>query len=320
MTLKHAPLCAVLLLAGLATFSSCKKKEETNPDVPAAQSLQTEDNNDVKTEADQVNSDINDALENFPSLRGGRVGADSGTGAKQICGCSITSDLANKKITLNFDGTTPCGSPSRSRGGKIEVQLVRGARWSDLNAMLKVTMTNYKVTRLETQKSVTFNGVKTLTNMRGWNWLGYLAGTDSIVYKERGKDIQAVFNNGGTHVFSLYRSTSNRLRDRAGLKRVYIRATGDTTYQGLQNVDTYGTNRNGQAFTGQLLTPWSSNSYCGFWRPTQGEMVYKAAGNSLTLTAGVNESGNVDTRDCAYGYKVAWQLSTGTSGSVVKSY
>jgi len=320
MTLKHAPLCAVLLVASLATFSSCKKKEETNPDVPAAQSLQTEDNSDVKNEADQVNTDINSALENFPSLRGGRIGADSGTGVKQICGCSITSDLANRKITLNFDGTTPCGSPSRSRGGRIEVQLIRGARWSDANAQLKVTMTDYKVTRLETRKSVTFNGVKTLTNVRGWNWLGYLAGTDSIVYRERGRDIQAVFSNGGTHVFSLCRSTSARLRDRAGLKRLYIRASGDTAIGNDANIDTYGTNRNGQAFTGQLTTPWSSNEYCGLWRPTQGQMVYKAAGNSLTLTAGVNESGDIDTRECAYGYKVAWQLSTGTSGSVVKSY
>ena len=166
---------AVLLLAFVLMVSSCHKKEESpEPVTPDSQSLtQVEDNNDLKIEGDQTNSDVNDAIGNFTSLIGGRIAVTNAR--KTICGCSIDStQLGSKVLVLNFDGVTPCGSPSRTRGGSIRIELIEGYRWSDAGARLKISHQNYKVTRLRDSKSWTFNGDKYLRNVNGSNWIGFL--------------------------------------------------------------------------------------------------------------------------------------------------
>ena len=318
----HALAC--LLIAGTAFFSSCKKKDDTTPtqQAPSEQAQQTTDNSDVKTESDQVNSDATDVLDNFPSLKGGRVGEAEDTSTnKQICGCHIDgSRISEKIITLNFDGITPCLSPSRTRGGKIEIRLVRGDHWADQNAKLQITMTDYKVVRLSDNKSVTFNGVKTLTNVRGLRYLAFLAGTDSLVYKERGTDIHAVLDNGATHTYSVARTTYLRLVQIAGNSQFRFRATGDTTLNGVSSVDAWGTNRYNTAFTSTFIAPWVSNTYCGFWRPVSGQYEYASGGNRVDITLGLNQQGTPSTLDCAYGYKISWDLANGQSGEQIKSY
>jgi hypothetical protein len=307
-----------LLTAGLL-LSSCKKESE-KPE-PDSQSLsQAEDNNDLKGESDQTNTDVNDAIGNFTSLNGGRLAVTSGK--KTICGCSIDSaQLGSKVIILNFDGSTPCGSPSRTRGGSIRIELIQGNNWAQTGAKLKISHNNYKVTRLRDGKSWTFTGDKYLSNVLGSNWLGFLFGTDSLLYRERSSNMNIRFSGGASASFSIARLTSWKLIKRPGIADfIQFSAIGDSTINNIPNTDSWGTNRFGKAFSSYYLKRLRSNTYCGVWRPVDGSIVHQSEGNKLTLNFGVNEQGSPDTRDCAYGWKLNWLLSNGTSGEKVFSY
>ncbi len=310
---------AVILLAFVLMFSSCHKKDK-DP-APESQSLtQVEDNNDLKSEGDQTNSEVNDAIGNFASLSGGRMAVVNAK--KNICGCSIDSaQLGSKVLVLNFDGSTPCGKPSRSRSGSIRIELIEGSSWSQAGARLKITHQNYKVTRLRDGKSWTFNGDKFLRNVNGSNWIGFLAKTDSLLYQERSSNMSITFQTGAITNYSIARTTSWKVSNKPGIADfIQFTAMGDTVLNGQTGTDTWGTNRFGKAFTNHYSRRLISNTYCEVWRPVDGEIVHRSEGNTLTVTMGVNEQGNADTRDCAYGWKMKWLLSGGQSGEKIFSY
>lgn len=307
---------APILLLGLS-LAACKKDDDTKVEEPNQQLVtQAEDNNELKMEGDQANTDVTDAIENFASING-RVNT-----TKVICGCSIDS-VGEKTIRLSYDGSTPCGSPSRTRGGTITFTLVRGTRWAQQGSMLNITLNNYKVTRMSDQKSWTFNGTKTLTNVRGTNWLEFLARTDSLLYRERSSNMVcniAKDNSTATVSYNIARTTTWKSVQAPNRSFIQFAAMGDTTIEGLANVDIWGTGRFGSAFTNQFLERFLSDTYCNLWRPRGGKMQHKSPGGSITITYGVNEQGQTDTRDCAYGWKVNWNLSNGAQGEKVMSY
>lgn len=307
-----------VILSLTAVFSACKKDKE-NEEAVSKLSTQAEDNNDTRSESDQTNSDVTDAIENFAAINGRLAVTEA---KKTICGCTIDSvQLASKILVLNFDGATPCGTPSRTRSGSIKIQLIEGERWMHQGSRLKITHNNFKVTRLRDSKSWTFNGDKYLTNVRGTNWLGFLAGVDSLLYRERGKDLTVTLGSGGTITYNVARTTTWKvIKSQTIADFVQFAAMGDTTRDGVQNVDTWGSNRFGNAFVNNYLTRLVSNTYCQVWRPVRGELVHRANGNTLTIKMGVNEQGQTDTRDCAYGWKLNWLLSNGTTGEKIVSY
>ena len=313
---KHIWIAALVFAAA---FTSCKKDDKENEESVTKLSTQAEDNNDTKSESDQTNTDVTDALENFSSINGRKAVTE---GKKVICGCSIdSSQLENKILVLNFDGITPCGTPSRTRSGSIKVQLVEGDRWIHQGARLKITHNNFKVTRLKDSKSWTFNGDKYLTNVRGTNWLGFIAGVDSLLYRERGAGLTVALSGGGIIHYSVARTTSWKvIKSQTISDYIQFSAMGDTTISGLANTDTWGTNRFDNAFTNNYLSRLVSNTYCQVWRPVRGELVHRANGNTLTLKMGVNEQGQTDTRDCAYGWKLNWLLANGATGEKIFSY
>jgi len=310
------------LLAGALLFASCAKKEDTAISVPAEQSQQTTDISEVKGESDQVTTDATDALSNFKSLNGRLA---EGQEAKVVCGASIDSaSLGKKEIKIKYDAITPCSSrPRRTRSGSISLKLVVGLKWQDQGSVLAITMEDYKVKNLETNKFILLNGTKYITNVRGSkNIAGILNGTDSLVYKERATNIIASLNGNATHTFSIARRTTWKFIKIAGVAGSPVRftATGDTTLGAVTSLDTWGINRNNQGFTSAFTTPWVSNTYCGLAYPKSGQLVYIANGNTVTVTAGVNEQGLPDTRDCAYGYKVGWNLVGNIIGEKVQPY
>jgi hypothetical protein len=305
-------------LAALPAFWACKKEKDTFP-AEQEQLVQTEDNNDLKSEGDQANSDVLDAIENYGSIKGGRVATVT---RKIICGCSVDS-VGVKTIRLSYDGQTPCGNPSRTRSGTITFTLTEGNRWGNQGAKLAITFNNYKVTRLRDQKSWTMNGTKFLTNVRGTNWVALTLGLDSLLYRERASGMSVVIakdGNSGTVNYNIARTTTWKYVVLPNRQFFQFAALGDTTLDGLANIDTWGTNRAGTAFTNQYLARLISDTYCLLWRPRSGTIRYKSAGNTATLNFGVNEQGQPDSRDCAYGWKVNWNLANGVSGEKIISY
>lgn len=296
----------------LTLANSCKKKEEEEEQLDVQASQFNDDSNRYKSESDQADGDINDQLKGLPGF--GTAGSSS-----PLCGTTIdTSQLSQKIVIFNFDGVTPCFSPSRTRSGQIKVQLTAGNLWADVNAELTLTYINFKVKRLSNSKSITFNGVKTLKNINGNDWIGFVAGTSTFKYKERAYNVQVAFDNNLTATWNSARITEWSYTP--AVTRLNFTSNGDTAISGVAHVDSWGTNRYGKTFTTYYTAPILSNSYCGLWRFNAGELVHYIGGKNFILTLGVNEQGSASTLDCAYGYKVTWTGVNGTTKSVVVSY
>ncbi len=312
---KNFTIALLLAAITLGGFNACKKKEKEDetPTLDAETQQFNDDANKYKNESDEISDAINGYIKDVPAF--GRV---AGVTSTPICGVTVdSSQLAQKILIFNFDGITPCSSPSRTRAGQIKVQLTSGVHWSDVGAVLTETFINYKVTRLSDNKSVTINGVKKITNVNGNNWLGFLLGTTNLKYKERAFNVQVKFDNAQTatwntaHIVEYSYAPSTQITS--------FRCLGDTSLNSLSNVSAWGVNRFAQNFTTNYNTAWVSNSYCGFWRPISGELIHHLPSTAFTLTLGVDQNGFASTLNCAYGYKVSW-TSGNNNGSVVLSY
>lgn len=319
----------IAVLTALIFITACKKDDddEKNPNQTAQLdgnvSQFNSDANYYKSESDQADSDINSSLAEIPAF--GRLASGAAVMSSVLCGVTIdSSQIANKILFYNFDGITPCLSPSRTRGGQIKVQLTNGTHWSAVNAELTLTYINYKVTRLSDNKSIMFNGVKTLTNLNGNNWLGFLAGLTTLKYKERALNIAVTFDNNLSATWNSARITEwgfvgAGANPNIPYNHITFNAVGDTTINGHVNTDSWGTNRFGSSFVTYYNSSLVSNTYCGLWRFNAGELVHEVNSNAFMLKLGVDQSGNPTPLVCAYGYKVSWAVN-GTSNSVVLSY
>src|ERR1035437_6194108 len=175
---------SLLIVAGLSVLVfvvSCKKKT-TNPANLTLDAQVQQHNTDANTyrgESDQADNDINNGIGNT-SLNGRIAGVQS----SPLCGVTIdSSQIASKILTFNFDGVTSCFSPSRLRSGSIKVQLTSGTHWGDVGSVLTITYNAFRVTRQSDNNYVQFDGVKTLTNVNGNDWLGFFLSTASLKYR-----------------------------------------------------------------------------------------------------------------------------------------
>jgi hypothetical protein len=309
----------VLLLAS-SIVTSCKKREkEIAMDEETKQF--NEDANDIKSESDNVDNDINSSINN--TSIGGRTSASY---SSELCGVTIdSSQIANKILFYNFDGSTPCFSPSRTRGGQIKVELINGNSWKDVGAVLKLTYINFKIIKLSNNKSIQFNGVKTLKNVNGINWFTFLTSASNFKFQSRALNVNVTFENGDQAIWNSARITTwdyIAANVTPGIPYGYVKFTsnGDTIRNGISNIDSWGTNRNGQIFQTYYQSPWVSNSYCGFWRPVSGNLSHQVGIYNLGLQLGVNQNGDPSTLTCAYGYKVSWTPLGGTLQTLINSY
>jgi hypothetical protein len=312
-------------IAGMVSMTflhSCKKNDENATLDPKFAQFNS-DNNNYKGEIDQADNDINNALSDIPAF--GKSASGSTTMSSPLCGVTIDSSaIAQKILYFNFDGQTPCFSPSRKRGGQIKVQLTSGAHWSDAGAVLTLTYINYKITRLSDSKSINFNGVKTLKNINGNNWIGFLTSTASLKYQERAFNITVTFDNSLSAVWNSARTTEwNYVQASTNPDIPYAHITfssmGDTTLNGYTAVDCWGVNRFGYNFTTNYLNALKSNTYCGLWRFNSGDLVHHVNNSEFRLILGLDQQGNPTPFTCAYGYKVIW-TANGKSNEVILSY
>ena len=295
-------------------FYACKKEDQQALDAKTKQF--NDDSNNFKAESDQADNDVNNTINEIPAF-----GRGAGVVSSPLCGVTIdSSQLVQKILFFNFDGITPCFSPSRTRSGQIKVQLTTGSNWHMAGSVLTLTYNNFKITRLSDNKSILFNGTKTLTNVNGHNWLTFLAGTSTFKYRSRAYNVNVTYNDGSTAVWNqtcitewLYTPTGNHA------PYLTFTSNGDSTVNSYSNSSMWGTNRYGEAFITYYTTPIISNTYCGLWRPNSGELIHHVNTSDFALTLGVDQSGNATTLNCAYGYKVSWTIN-GNSNSVVLSY
>lgn len=300
-------------------FSNCKSKsKELQLDEKIKQF--NDDAGSYKAELDQADNDINSVFDNT-SL--GKKGG--GWQGSPLCGVTIdTTQIKSKTITLNFDGVTPCFSPSRTRSGQIKIQLTKGNRWGDVGSELTETFINYKVTRLYDSKSIELNGVKTFTNVNGNDWIGFLLGIKVLKYKERALGIAVKYSN---NLSATWNSTRNiewkfigkTVNPSIPYDHIQFTGHGDTAVQSFSNVDSWGINRYGKNFITYYNQSLVSNNYCGLGRFTSGEFVHNVDNANFIFTLGLDQSGKPTPYACAYGFKVTWSAN-GSNGSVILSY
>ena len=179
---------------------------------------------------------------------------------------------------------------------------------------------DFKVTIQSNNKWIKLNGVKTLRNVNGHDWLGFLAGTSTIDYESRAFNIAVEYDNGQTATWNCAREAEwsyNATGTPINTPRFYFNCNGDSTLNGYSNVDSWGINRFGQPFTTYYGSPWYSDSYCGLWRPTSGQLTHVVNNANFVLTLGVDPSGAAaNPANCAYGFKVDWTVNGNTQTAI----
>ena len=282
-----------------------------------------QDSNTYKSELDQVDNDINDALADIDGF--GKTDYHDEIFSSPLCGVTIDcTDVAQGILYFNFDGTTPCFSPSRTRAGQIKVELINGNAWADAGAVIKQTFTDFRVTHLASGRSIEFDGHKTLKNLDGHDWWQFLLGQTTFAYESRSTDMMVSFDNGATANWNHARTITwsyHPANTVPGIPYAHIgfEASGDTSLNGTSGIDSWGTNRFGSDFITYYNQPLLSNTYCGLWRFNSGELVHEVDGDDYTLTLGVDQNGNAATGTCAYGFEVSWNVGN-NSNSQVFSY
>lgn len=281
------------------------------------------DSNTYKAELDQADNDINDALADIDGF--GKTSYHNEVFSSPLCGVTIDCTEINQGILyFNFDGVTPCFSPSRTRAGQIKVELIEGNSWADAGAKLKQTFIDFKVTRLSNGRSIEFDGVKTLKNLQGHDWLQFIQGNTDFSYESRALAMDVAFDNSQSAVWNHARTVTwsyvpAGTDPNVPYAYVGFAAQGDTTINGTSGMDSWGVNRFGSNFVTYYNQPITSNTYCGLWRFNSGQLVHEVDGDDYTLTLGVDQQGNTTSNTCAYGFEVSWNVGN-NSNSQVFSY
>ncbi len=321
MKTKNVMKSLMILTVSALLFTGCKKKENVEPENPATETAKVNaaDQSTVDQQSNESIDDVNKVLNDNPNTR-------------TELPCNVTIDSAalmtQGLIKLTYHGLS-CDL-LRTRTGVISVQLPfdpatkKPVHWNAKGARAIITYDNFKVTRVADNKSVTFNGKITLTNVNGGGVWVLLSGTP-VIHQLRGGMV-ITFDDGTTREWAVARERAYALSV-TGI--ITVTESGDTLING-KHVVYWGKNRAGDQFSLSIDKPVVTNiwggSLCRFYKPYQGVVVISSTvtgtTNSLTITYGVDANGNPITGalDCPYGYKLNWVDGTGTAQQLIVKY
>jgi|NOAtaT_6_FD_contig_41_6509529_length_937_multi_4_in_0_out_0_1 hypothetical protein len=301
MNMKNAiRMTWVALLATGLTLNSCKKNDnEMDEDGLEQAELSFDEsnyNNELEASLNEANTTVSSSgVGKGPGIPGAKV--------------DDSTFINEKKIVITYDGLS--GDGLRMRTGTVILQLISGAKWSDAGAVLSVEAQNLKITRVSTGKSVTLNGVHYITNVTG----GKVLVDENVVHSVRG-NTQVTFDNGTMRSWQVARKRT--YTNAAG--QLSLKVEGDTAVGGYSNVVVWGTNRRGNAFYTQITSPLLFTTTCSN-RPVSGVKVHNSMSKNITVTFGVDASGNpYSGSDCPYGFKISWVDRKGNTRTSVSAY
>lgn len=279
-------------------FTSCKKKDTD------------ESEDDTSTQTQHVSDESFMLNESENSLDEANVAISESTFGKTggIAGATIVDSPSLKTIFITYNGTSADGR--RMRTGNVQIQLVNGNNWGEAGAQIRVTYTNFKTTSLSNGKSITANGYYLLSNITG----GRAFVNASVTHTVRGQ-MQITFDNATSRSWQVARkrivNSNNGNYD--------ITLSGDTTIAGMNNIVVWGTNRNGSDFYTQISQPIVFNNTCP-GKPVSGQKIHRKLAREITVTFGVDASGNPVSGTCPYGLKINWTNARNVNKSAVISY
>ncbi len=297
----------IVMVTIIFSFVSCKKNTtETTADDTASQQQLAADEHIQSTEAENSLNEANDAM-----------GATGIGKTSPISGATIdTSSILNKMVLIHYNGLN--ADQTRTRTGDIKIQLTNGSRWKDAGAKITVTYIGFKVTRLATGKSLTFDGIITVTNTSG----GKIFVDPIVIHDAASTGFQITFDDATIRKWNLSRKRT--FTKTAGVLSVKVEGTG--LADGNSNLLSWGQTRNSENFYTQISTPIIYNTYLSTKCPgifMSGVRVYKGLSHQLTLTLGLDTAGNavdVSSPKCPTNYKIEWTNAAGKAKSLLLLY
>jgi hypothetical protein len=298
-------LLLISLLSGLFFLCSCHKKEDDS-----AQKETASDATQLQTESEEIVTEVNDALTGNSNTR-------NRTSSSSIF-CNVTIDSTNAAtgtLILTFNGQNCAGTKTRT--GTITVQLNTPYNWNAINSVATVTISNFHITRLADNKSVTINGTKTITNISGGRIVDLAVGTGSVIHTVESSNMSAQFDDGSTCTWNVARKRTVTLESYG-----YVIVVEGTAYQnGRTDVAEWGINRRGNEFLFTIpeAVVWRvTNCPRG---PISGERVLYATVFDLQINFGANQDGSYFSGGgCPYGYKIFWSGRKGRDYGRILSY
>ena len=299
----------MLFIAVLLLFGSCKKSTTTTLD----DAVSAEDHSNMNAAINSASDDATNVAGGIPSFAGKTESSFS------VCNATVDStQLAAGIITVTFTGNACGGNISRS--GQMVLTLhgyATGTRWKDQGAMLQIDFNAVKVTNVATGGSITLNGTHYLTNTTGgvaWKVING-AETGPVSHHHTATNFTITFDDGTQRTWSVDRVRTYTNPGNAPT----ITVSSDNTVGSDAHVDAWGTNRKGDAFVSQIVSPIVANQTCGWYKPTSGDFTHHVANRSVDILYGVDSNGNPVTSGCGWGYKVTYEVN-GRSRTKLVSY
>lgn len=302
---------------------SCKKSTSVEDEVVTEEvqmQVQTEDSEMMSSETESADDDATNTVSSSARFCG--PGNTLGGGSLSFDTDTTNPGGAARTITINFNGrVTGC----RKRTGSITIELLNATRWTDVGATLKVSFNNFKVENTCRNKSVTLNGQRFITNVNGGNHFKLQQGlVSSLVHKVRtgSTGLTATFTDSlGTKTANWNAAKTTSITYSSTPRKFNYEVVGDTTINSKANTEAWGTTRFSRAYQTVINNAVKSNTFCGLWRPTAGNVTHYVGTANVQVALGLNAMGNpVGTGDCAGFFKSTYTNAAGVSVSRVLPY
>ena len=294
----------ILMIAAGLSFAGCKKNAtDTTTESTADQQQMAADEHTNNVETQNSLNEVNDAI--------GTTGFGK-TGA--VYGAVVTVDTTGKKITIVYNGNNK--NNTRTRTGQIVIQLTNGSHWKDSGAQITTTYTVFKITNNSTSKSMTFDGVITVTNQTG----GHVFVNAKVVHLASSRGFKITFDDASQRTWNLERKRT--FTNNAGVFSVTEEGAGSA--DGNSGLLAWGQNRKGDNFYTQIATPIIYNTIFSIKCPDDimsGEKIHIVPGARLSVTYGLDASGDpVTGSNCPTSLRVNWTNAAGKAKSILITY
>jgi hypothetical protein len=289
-------------------FAGCKKDNSAVKDENETEfTQQSDDQAKFGSDVDAVADDLNSIVETSNTLLG--------RGQATLCNATVVVDsISNPRtITITYNGADCSGL--RTRTGTVTASIPSTTKFKDAGAVLTVTITNLKITRVSDGRFLTINGSHTITNVTGGR-LRDLAPGLAIVHTIESNNMNITFDNGMQRNWNVARKRTFTLN--GGL---VIAVAGNHTIAGNTKVSEWGTNRFGNAFITSIEQPLIVKQSCNF-RLTEGQVKHEILGKNLTATFGLDAAGLPTGCPGANPYymKLVWSGIGGQTFTVIRPY
>jgi hypothetical protein len=295
------------------TFVSCKKTDtnDNSSDYTAELSAHSDDQARFAEENDAMDNDANLFIDNYPAFNGVIGGVNN-----LPCHATHTLDSSNgiRRITITYNGLDCRGLTYRT--GEVVLSMPVSQHWRDMGAVLTITTNNLHITRVRDNRSITINGVKTITNVTGGR-LANLPALGTITHAIASPGMTVTFDNNTQRVWRIAKQ-----RDFTYNGSIVITTTGTHVDGTTTGISEWGMNRFGHQFVTAITAPLVIREDCDF-RLVSGQVTHSKLVASTVVTFGLDVNGNPTGCPAPgdfYYMKIVWTGANGVIRTVIQRY